>query len=339
MDYGEIITKSAKLIWKHKILWFFGLLAGLGGGNTNPSFNFNVANLNPGNLNIPQPLQRFFTGMAEMIRQTPGWFFLMLIFLVCGLGLVFFMINVFGRTGLTRGAWQADDGSESLEFGKLVSEIWPAFWRVAGQILLIGLPGFAISLIFFMFLLFGFVTSVSREAPGIILVLLCVGLPMICLMVPFFWFLGIWSQLSTVAVVGEGRGIIDGLKRGWELIRRNLGPVVLVGLLVTARADRIGHPDWLDPRADWHWCVAGQPGFQKWGHIQSGVFPSFFTGRHPAFADFDNVLPELYRHPVDAGFPPPGCSRRGSTPGDCPAAGLSNRAPTGQNTRSVSKIS
>lgn len=232
MDYGEIITKSAKLIWKHKILWFFGLLAGLGGGNTNPSFNFNVANLNPGNLNIPQPLQRFFTGMAEMIRQTPGWFFLMLIFLVCGLGLVFFMINVFGRTGLTRGAWQADDGSESLEFGKLVSEIWPAFWRVAGQTLLIGLPGFAISLIFFMFLLFGFITSVSREAPGIILVLLCVGLPMICLMVPFFWFLGIWSQLSTVAVVGEGRGIIDGLKRGWELIRRNLGPVVVVGLLV-----------------------------------------------------------------------------------------------------------
>ena len=232
MDYGEIITKSAKLIWKHKILWIFGLLAGLGGGNTNPSFNFNVADINPGNLNIPQPLQRFFTGMAEMIHQTPGWFFIMLIFLVCGFSLVLFLLGVFGRVGLTRGAWLADGGSDHLEFGNLVNESVPSFWRVAGQTLLVGLPGFAISVIFITFLIFGFVSSVSQEAPGILLVLICVGLPLICLMVPFFWFLGIWSQLSTVAVVGEDRGVIDGLKRGWQIIRSNLGPVLLIGVLV-----------------------------------------------------------------------------------------------------------
>ena len=44
MDYGEIITKSAKLIWKHKILWLFGLLTGLGGGtgNADLSYSFNA---------------------------------------------------------------------------------------------------------------------------------------------------------------------------------------------------------------------------------------------------------------------------------------------------------
>ncbi len=233
MDYGEIITKSAKLIWKHKILWLFGLLAGLGGGtgNANLSYGFNAFDFNGGNYNLPQPLQSFFLGLADMIRQTPGWFFFMLFTLVCGLGLVFFLISVFGRTALTRGAWQADSGVDHLGFGQLVNESVAPFWRVAGVTLLVGLPGFAIALIFIFIFIFGLVTSFSREIPGVAIILLCVGLPLVCLLVPFFWFLGIWSEISTVAIVGEGFGIIAGMKRGWQLIRRNLGPVLLVAVL------------------------------------------------------------------------------------------------------------
>lgn len=35
MNYGEILSKTWKVIWKHKILWLFGVLAGCsasGGG-------------------------------------------------------------------------------------------------------------------------------------------------------------------------------------------------------------------------------------------------------------------------------------------------------------------
>ena len=186
---------------------------------------------NSGSTNLPAPLQSFFLGLAGMIRQTPGWFFFMLFLLVCGLGLVFFLISVFGRTALTRGAWQADSGVDHLGFGQLVNESVAPFWRVAGVTLLVGLPGFAIALIFIFIFIFGLVTSISREIPGIAIILLCVGLPLVCLLVPFFWFLGIWSEISTVAIVGEGFGIIAGMKRGWQLIRRNLGPVLLVAVL------------------------------------------------------------------------------------------------------------
>ena len=233
MDYGEVITQSAKLIWKHKILWVFGLLAGLGGGtgNADLSYSFNALDFKGGNFNFPLPLQRFFLDLANMIRQTPGWFFFMLLLLMCGLGLVFFLISVFGRTALTRGAWQADGGVERLGFGQLVNESVTPFWRVAGVTLLVGLPGFAIALIFAMIFVFGLAASFSQEIPGIAIILLCVGLPLVCLLVPFFWFLGIWSQISTVAIVGEELGVINGLKRGWHLIRRNLGPVLLVAVL------------------------------------------------------------------------------------------------------------
>lgn len=234
MDYSEVITKAARLVWKFKILWLFGLLAGLGSGsgNINPLFSFNASDSLFRNTNLSQPFAQFFSYLADMVRQTPGWFFFIIVVLVCGLGLVFFLVGVFGKTGLTRGAWQADGGAAHLEFGPLVNESMPSFWRVAGLNLLVGLPGFAIALIFIMFFVFGLAASFSQEAPGIAIVLMCVILPLSCLLVPFFWFLGILSELSTAAVVGEGRGVIDGLKRGWRLIRRSPGPVLLVAVLV-----------------------------------------------------------------------------------------------------------
>ena len=234
MDYGEVITRSARLVWKHKILWLFGLLAGLGGSSgSNPlSYTVNAADFTSGIFDFPQPAQRFYFGLEDFFRQTPGWIFILLAVLAFGLGLVFLLISIFGKIGLVRGAWQADGGTDHLGFGQLVNESVPSFWRVVGLTLLVGLPGFAVALIFAMVFVFGLLASFTQDAPQIAVVLLCVGLPLTCLMVPFFWFLGIWGELSTVAVVGEGRGIIDSLKRSWQMIRRNIGPVLLVAVLV-----------------------------------------------------------------------------------------------------------
>ena len=49
MNYGEVLSSAWKTIWKHKVLWIFGILAGLGAGsgggsasgrgNVNPNVN------------------------------------------------------------------------------------------------------------------------------------------------------------------------------------------------------------------------------------------------------------------------------------------------------------
>ena len=33
MDYGEVLSKAWKIIWKHKVLWIFGILASFGQGS------------------------------------------------------------------------------------------------------------------------------------------------------------------------------------------------------------------------------------------------------------------------------------------------------------------
>ena len=32
MDFSEVLTKAWRIVWKHKILWIFGILAGCGTG-------------------------------------------------------------------------------------------------------------------------------------------------------------------------------------------------------------------------------------------------------------------------------------------------------------------
>ena len=98
--------------------------------------------------------------------------------------------------------------------------------------LLVGLPGFAMALIVITISIFGVVSAFSERTPGIMLVLACIGIPFFCLLIPIFWFLGLWSEISIVAVVNEERGVFDGLRRGWQLITHNLGPVILMGILV-----------------------------------------------------------------------------------------------------------
>jgi hypothetical protein len=31
MDYGEVLTRAWQIIWKHKVLWIFGIFAGCSG--------------------------------------------------------------------------------------------------------------------------------------------------------------------------------------------------------------------------------------------------------------------------------------------------------------------
>ena len=38
MDFGEVLTKAWKIVWKFKILWIFGIFAGCG-TNSGGSFN------------------------------------------------------------------------------------------------------------------------------------------------------------------------------------------------------------------------------------------------------------------------------------------------------------
>lgn len=234
MNYGEIFSRAARLIWKHKILWVFGLLASCASGSSGSnwlSYNFNSGDYQwePGSL--PAPLENFIYQLAQFVRQTPAWFFVVAAALVCGVGLVFWLVGILGRTGLARAAWRADSGEETLSLSAILSESWRPFWHAAGASVLVGVPGFAVALVFALLWAGGMAAGFAQRAPATGLLLLCLGLPMMCLFVPFFWLLGIWGDLAVVAIANEGLGVLEGLRRAWRLLTRRFGSVVLVAVL------------------------------------------------------------------------------------------------------------
>ena len=113
MSYGEIITSAWKIIWKYKVLWIFGILAGLGsGGGVNQSGSSRTNFTNP-MANSDQ--------MASLTRwmEQNWWIFVVLAVIGLILMLVLLVVNTYGRIGLMRGAWLADEGAAKLTFGGL----------------------------------------------------------------------------------------------------------------------------------------------------------------------------------------------------------------------------
>ena len=126
----------------------------------------------------------------------------------------------------------SDLGAAWLAFGDLFKESLGYFWRMLGLSLLVGLPGFLfaiISLVFFLGSIFSIFASRTANA-GILL--LCVAVPLFCLIIPLSWIMTLLSEMSSSALVAENLGIIVSLKRGWNLMWKKLGSVILISLLM-----------------------------------------------------------------------------------------------------------
>ncbi len=96
MQLGEILSKAWTIIWKHKVLWIFGLLTGLSSVNTTSSFSQSSEG-----QQLPSQLENYLT-------QLPNWQIalsaLMVILVVLLLVVLLIFLGTMGRIGLIRGA-------------------------------------------------------------------------------------------------------------------------------------------------------------------------------------------------------------------------------------------
>jgi len=223
MDIGEVLSRSWQIIWRHKILWLFGILAGCsnaGGasGNAGSSWRFDGESRDFdffNRMNIPEETWIVIAIIAVLV-------ILLLVVLAIFLGTI-------GRIGLIRGAVQADRGAEKLVFADLFNGSMPYFWRVFGLGLLVALAVFLVVVVPII------VVSIVTLGIG----LLCL-LPLICLLVPLSWLLNIVIEQATIAIVVEDLGIMDGLRRGWEIVRANVGQMIVMGLILFLGVGLIG---------------------------------------------------------------------------------------------------
>jgi hypothetical protein len=243
MDYGEVLTKAWQITWKYKVLWIFGILAGcgsqVGGQGSNYSFGGGDGGGSPGgpgDFPLPPGMRQFFFAVENWFNNLSdleiALFVGGIIIFILLMIIITLVLGTIGRIGLVRGALEGDRGAVSLTFGELFGQVRPFFWRVIGLGLLLALVGlvivgaFAAMVAIFTIVTFG-------------IGFFCL-IPLFCLLVPVGWFVNIIIQQAYVAMLVDDLSIMEALSRGWEVTKNNVGPMILMGLILIIGVGIIG---------------------------------------------------------------------------------------------------
>ena len=246
MDFGEILAKAWKIIWKHKILWLFGFLAscgaarsyggggGAGGGgnamysNGQQSFHNGFDFLSPSSQ---RAIEDFFQSLVDIPSDV--WIgigiavllviiaiFFVLFFIAIVMTILSLMAGTLGQIGVIKGTSLADEAeaeAKPLSFKNIFNAIKKHFWKVLLFILGWRIAGFV--LVLFLFI------------PLILFTACTCGLGLF-LLIPIGWFIKVLFTFSTIAMVEEDRGVFKGIERGWQVLTQNLGNVLLMFLIL-----------------------------------------------------------------------------------------------------------
>jgi len=230
-NFGEVLTRAWQIIWKHKVLWIFGILAscarGGGGGSSGGGGNSGYQTGSGDSPFSGDKIERVMNQVGTFLENN-WWIIIAVIVGIFLLSFVFYFLGMMGRIALIRGVAQADKDAESLSFGELWAESMPFFWRVFGLNFLIGL---AFLVLFIPLVLFGIVTA----GVGF----LCL-IPLLCVMVPLSWVVMAIIEQAQNAIVLEDLNMLDGFKRGWEIVKANAVPIIIMMLILGIGSGIIG---------------------------------------------------------------------------------------------------
>jgi len=237
MNFGDILTKAWKTIWKNKILWLFGVLAGCGaargnGGNGgNAVYQSTQSNGNNGSFNGPNgpfffntSTQRALEDFLQTLADIPVmvWVVLALMLIVVGviLSILALMVGTLGTSGVIKGtilAEEAEADAKPVSLGTVFKSIKPYYWKVF-------LLNFGLRLI-------GSIIGLLLAIPIIILVV-CTCFLGLFLLIPIAWFIDLMVNFTTIAIIEENLGIFEGIKRAWKMITRHFGDVLVMFLIL-----------------------------------------------------------------------------------------------------------
>jgi hypothetical protein len=217
LDFGSILSRAWQITWRHKVLWIFGILAGLAGGFQGAQFNYNFGgrrgpapspNVPP--TQWPPDLRRVFGDVDPnvVIAIVAG---IVLVSIV--LAVIFYVLGIIGRGGLIGGVRQAQ-AQDNVTFGEAWAIGVRRFWPVLG-----------ISLIVFVIALLVLAASLGLAATVCLLPLACVGFLLVAA-------LGVYTNLAQAAAVVDNLGAVAALQRAWELIRANFGGILILAIIL-----------------------------------------------------------------------------------------------------------
>lgn len=239
LQLGVALSRAAEILWRHKVLWIFGILAGCSSSGGN--FNFNVStNDATGQLDLPPEVNRW-------LEQNQEQLVLIGVGLVCAsllLSLLFFVIQAYGKAGLIAGVLSADRG-EAVSFGSLHPAATGRMWALVRISILLALPVILLVVIFaaaLAVIIGGAVASGSGEAAALGAVggLVACIIPFLCLMIPLGIVVSGLNALADQAAVQEQLGARASIGRAWASLTGSIVDWLVLGLILIVIGAVIG---------------------------------------------------------------------------------------------------
>lgn len=227
MDFGKVLTRSWEIIWKHKILWVFGILASCGGQYRSSSINYSYDSSSGPSGQVPPGIQNWLDQLNFRFNSIPQDRLIAImvgaVLIILALAILFAFIGIFGRVSLIKGAQQAEGGM-ALNFGQLAGDAYKFFWRAVGLNILLAILPIAVVIIF---AIAAGVFSVVTLGIGA----LCL-IPIACLMVPVFLAYSVYTQFANMALVVDEMPVFDAISRGWDVLRNHAGNITIMALIL-----------------------------------------------------------------------------------------------------------
>ena len=258
MDIGATVSRAINITFKHRVLWVLGFLAALSGGGLSSNTSFQMPGGNMGGSTgttggaMSPEMQRFF----DMLQENSGLIFAGVAGLACVIlviSIVLWVISIIARGGLI-GAVDQIEREGSVTFGQAWRMGAAKFWRLLGINILLALPIIIVGIIVAV-LIGGSVVAMVATAAGADgqlsdsqaasmagggLAVFCVGGAFACIAVIYSIIASALSTFGERAIVLDNTGVMDGIRKGWEVFRNNLGNIILLAILMFVIAVVIG---------------------------------------------------------------------------------------------------
>jgi hypothetical protein len=232
MDYGKLLSRAWNIIWNNKFMIVLGFLAALGAGGGGTNFNFNLGggdfDLPPG---VAQNLERMLEQMAPL--------FVGLGCLVLLLGIAVWLLRLVAQAGMIDAAARIDAG-EKMTFGMAFNAGLARLLPMVGLNLVL----FGFFIILGIVALVGLIATVGVAVVGALagdgnleamiagfgLILACVGL-LVCVSIPLYIIVTVIYPFAQRGLVLQNLGVMASISHGWNMIKRNLGDVLILIVL------------------------------------------------------------------------------------------------------------
>ena len=235
MDYGTILSRAWKIIWKHKFLIVLGLLVALGSGvgsGTSSGINYNFDRDGDGFQFGPTPPDAFGNPGAYTSPRAPVWLIVVLFLVVLAVAVAVWAISTIARGGLIAGVGTIDDGGTS-SFGQAWAAGWRRGWTLLGIGIVPALPGLLLLVLAGLGVIGYAASSSTMGYPRTGLLVGVVGV-VACIAIPLALILELLRTFANRACILEGTGVVDSYRRGLGVLGDNFGSALVLFVIQVA---------------------------------------------------------------------------------------------------------